>query len=203
VPIGDWVLETACQQARLWARRGHPIDMAVNVSARQLADDDFLSAVSEIVAPVRLRNGAGPQITLEITERVLIREPESVGARLEQLKALGLKLSMDDFGTGYSSLSNLRRYPFDSLKIDQRFVSGVTERDDDGTIVRAIIALAHGLGKTVVAEGVETADQLAALGELGCDLAQGYYVGEPRTATPLPTDLVLRHHARPILSPAG
>jgi diguanylate cyclase (GGDEF)-like protein/PAS domain S-box-containing protein len=204
VPIGDWVLERACSQARAWARRGEAVEMAVNVSARQLADDHFLAAVSQIVDPVRDGKGPQPPITLEITERVLIRDPDSVGARLEQLKALGLKLAMDDFGTGYSSLSNLRRYPFDSLKIDRRFVSGVADREDDATIVRAIIALAHGLGKTVVAEGVETAGQLAILAELGCDLAQGFHIGEPRPATSSPSDLLLpEHRDRAILSPAG
>ena len=200
VPIGEWVLRTACRQADLWARQGEPIDLAVNVSARQLADDRFIDVVREAIEPLTRYPGRKPRITLEITERVLIREPETVGPRLVELKSLGIELSMDDFGTGYSSLSNLRRYPFDSLKIDRRFVDGIIDREDDGTIVRAIIALARGLGKTVVAEGVETPAQLAALRELGCDLAQGFHVGEPRTATPRPTDLLA---APRILSPAS
>jgi diguanylate cyclase (GGDEF)-like protein len=204
VPIGDWVLETACRQAKSWARRGDCVEMAVNVSARQLADDHFLAAVTHIVEPLRHGAWRRPPITLEITERVLIRDPDTVGARLEHLKVLGLKLAMDDFGTGYSSLSNLRRYPFDSLKIDRRFVSGLGDRDEDGTIVRAIIALAHGLGKEVVAEGVETAEQLDILRRLGCDLAQGFHIGEPQPATASPAELLLPAHRHPaILSSAG
>lgn len=201
VPIGNWVLRTACEQALSWARRGEAIDLAVNVSARQLADDHFVDAVRAAIAPLgAMSTTVGrPQITLEITERVLIGEPELVGDRINELKALGLKLSMDDFGTGYSSLSNLRRYPFDSLKIDRRFVSGVTDREDDGTIVRAIIALAHGLGKSVVAEGVETAEQLALLRELGCDLAQGFHIGEPQPATLSPSDLLLPEQRLPVV----
>ena len=203
IPIGEWVLKTACRQAATWSRAGEPIDLAVNVSARQLADDDFLSVVVQAVDPVDPNHAPPIGIILEITERVLIRDPESVEERLSDLKALGLKLSMDDFGTGYSSLSNLRRYPFDSLKIDRRFVSGLLDREDDGTIVRAIIALAHGLGKTVVAEGVETAEQLAALRALGCDMAQGFYVGEPQPATASPDDLLLpEHRVRPRLTRA-
>jgi diguanylate cyclase (GGDEF)-like protein/PAS domain S-box-containing protein len=194
VPIGEWVLKTACHQAAIWSRAGRPVDLAVNVSARQLADDEFLSVVVQALDPAHTPGGAPLGITLEITERVLIRDPESVGERLTELKALGVKLSMDDFGTGYSSLSNLRRYPFDSLKIDQHFVTGLLDREDDGTIVRAIIALAHGLGKTVVAEGVETPEQLAALRALGCDMAQGFYVGTPQPATASPDDLLLPQH---------
>ncbi|HET6965410.1 MAG TPA: EAL domain-containing protein [Acidimicrobiales bacterium] len=204
VPIGEWVMRTACRQAELWARRGQPIDLAVNVSARQLANEEFFATVRRILEPLRSLPGRAPRITLEITERVLISEPEAVGPRLDELKSLGLELSMDDFGTGYSSLSNLRRFPFDSLKIDRRFVIGVLDREDDGTIVRAIIALAHGLGKTVVAEGVETAEQLQALRDLGCDFAQGFHIGEPQPATVSPTELLLpRHRLSPVLSPTG
>ena len=200
VPIGEWVLRTACEQARMWAQTGENIDLAVNVSARQLADEDFLAAVVSAVSPARA-GGRAPGVVLEITERVLIRDPQSVGQRLDELKAVGVKLSMDDFGTGYSSLSNLRRYPFDSLKIDRRFVTGLVDKEDDGTIVRAIIALAHGLGKTVVAEGVETAEQLEALRQLGCDMAQGYHVGQPQPATASPSGLLLpQHRQRPALS---
>jgi diguanylate cyclase (GGDEF)-like protein/PAS domain S-box-containing protein len=206
IPIGNWVLRTACDQALAWARRGESIGLAVNVSARQLADDGFVETVREAIAPLRSlgRRLSRPQITLEVTERVIIGEPESAAARINELKALGVELSMDDFGTGYSSLSNLRRYPFDSLKIDRRFVSGVTDRDDDATIVRAIIALARGLGKTVVAEGVETAEQLAVLRDLGCDLAQGFHIGRPQPATVSPSDLLLpEQRARTVLSSAG
>ena len=206
VAIGDWALRTGCEQALTWARRGEAIDLAVNVSARQLADEDFVERVRQAVAPIAtLPPGVvSPEITLEITERVLISEPDSVDRRIAELKALGLKLAMDDFGTGYSSLSNLRRYPFDSLKIDRRFVSGVTDRDDDGTIVRAIIALAQGLGKKVIAEGVETQEQLDVLRDLGCDLAQGFHIGKPQPATLSPSDLLaLGRPAAAVLSPTG
>lgn len=181
--IGDWVLREACEQAAIWASRGSPVNMAVNVSARQLADDEFAEAVK-----LMLRQPL--QLTLEVTESVLIRDPDATAERVDTLKGLGVRLAMDDFGTGYSSLANLRRYPFDALKIDQRFVGGLAENPDDGTIVRAIVALAHGLGRTVVAEGVETEEQLIMLRELGCDLAQGFYIGAPQVATDDPVELL-------------
>ncbi|HWE55024.1 MAG TPA: EAL domain-containing protein [Acidimicrobiales bacterium] len=187
VAIGEWVLRTACRQAAVWAERGEPIDMAINLSARQLGDERLIAIVADALESA----GDRATITFELTERLLIQEPELVAGRLDDLKGLGVNLSMDDFGTGYSSLSNLRRYPFDSLKIDRRFVAGLSDSEDDGTVVRAIIALAHGLGKTVVAEGVERAEHLALLRQLGCDMAQGYYMGGPQPATLRPSQLLV------------
>ena len=183
VTLGDWALREACDQAARWAAAGTPVNMEVNISARQIADDEFAGTVEEM-----LRRPF--QLTLELTESVLIREPDIAEARLNKLKALGVILAMDDFGTGYSSLANLRRYPFDKVKIDQRFVAGLTESGADEAIVRAVIGLAHELGRIVVAEGVETAEQLALLRDLGCDQAQGYHIGRPQPAPADPLKLV-------------
>jgi diguanylate cyclase (GGDEF)-like protein/PAS domain S-box-containing protein len=191
VPIGEWVLREAYTQAALWVAEGADVRMSVNVSARQLADAGLLDVVREI-----LSSGSSPlcrpKLILEVTESALIRDPAIASNDLDELKALGIELAMDDFGTGYSSLANLRRYPFDSIKIDRRFVSGITSSSEDLTIVRAVIDLAHGLGRTVIAEGVETAEQLDALQLLGCDLAQGYFLGRPSPPPSHPDRLALR-----------
>jgi diguanylate cyclase (GGDEF)-like protein/PAS domain S-box-containing protein len=183
VMLGDWVLRQACDQAERWAASGSPVNMAVNISAGQLADEDFARTVEEmLLRPLHL--------TLELTESVLIREPQAAAERISKLKGLGVFLAMDDFGTGYSSLANLRRYPFDKLKIDQRFVAGLTESSEDEAIIKAIIGLAHELGRIVIAEGVETWEQLTVLRALGCDRAQGFHLGKPQPAPDDPSKLL-------------
>ncbi|HEY8437994.1 MAG TPA: diguanylate cyclase [Candidatus Limnocylindrales bacterium] len=181
VPVGRWVIETACRQARRWLdeRPDAPMLMSVNLSARQFASATLVDDIRDILAATRL---PPEHLELEITESVLLEEGEASGTTLAALRALGVHLVLDDFGTGYSSLSYLRRLPLDTIKIDRSFVDGI-DTDTAGSnlpIVQAIIALAHGLGIEVVAEGIETAGQAARLRELGCDRGQGYWYARPQ-----------------------
>gem|GEM_PF-330667 len=171
-PIGGWVLRHACQQAARW-RRAHLRDLtiAVNVSARQLQDPGLVSEIATALGESGLDPAA---LVLEITESATVENTEGVITRLQELKGLGVGLAIDDFGTGYSSLSYLRRFPVDQLKIDRSFVAGVATSAEDRAIVASVINLGHALGISVVAEGVETMDQLEKLCEMGCDLAQGF-----------------------------
>jgi diguanylate cyclase (GGDEF)-like protein len=177
VPVGSWVLEEACRQARKWDAYGRrALTMAVNVSAHQLAQSDFVEVVTGVLA----RTGICPtRLCLEITEATLMDDVVAVWSSLRRLKGLGVKLAIDDFGTGYSSLSYLKSFSLDVLKVDQSFVRGLRESPEDAAIVQAVITLAQALGLAAVAEGVETPDQLATLKALGCDFAQGYYFTRP------------------------
>jgi len=180
VPIGRWVLEEACGQAQEWRARfpDQPLLVSVNVSARQF-DTDLVSVVQSALA----QTGMDPaQLCLEITESIVMRDVASAVETLRSLKALGVKLSVDDFGTGYSSLAYLRRFPLDELKVDKSFIDGLGTDPDATAIVAAVVATAHALGLTVVAEGVETSAQLAALRALGCELVQGYHFFRPQSA---------------------
>jgi diguanylate cyclase (GGDEF)-like protein len=178
VGIGAWVLEEACRQARQWRDRyaGHPLTMAVNLSPVQLLQPD----VVEVVQGALLRSGlpAG-DLTLELTEGVMVSGTGGIVDRLRAIKDLGVQLAIDDFGTGYSSLGHLRQLPFDVLKIDKTFVDDVARASEESAFARAIIKLGQTLGLTMVAEGVEHAEQAVRLGELGCDLAQGYWFAKP------------------------
>ncbi|MDN2699539.1 EAL domain-containing protein [Janthinobacterium sp. SUN073] len=179
IPIGDWVLRTACAQARAWQLAGHgPLRLAVNLSARQFKQRNLLHAVAQALAETGL---AAAHLELELTESMVMHDVEQATAIMANLKALGVQLSIDDFGTGYSSLAYLRHFPIDVLKIDKTFVSDITH-DDDAAIVRAIISLAHSLRLKVIAEGVETVQQLAFLRQHGCDQMQGYLFSRPLTA---------------------
>ncbi|WP_071079478.1 putative bifunctional diguanylate cyclase/phosphodiesterase [Janthinobacterium lividum] len=176
IPIGDWVLRTACAQARAWQLAGHgPLRLAVNLSARQFKQRNLLHAVAQALAETGL---AAAHLELELTESMVMHDVEQATAIMANLKALGVQLSIDDFGTGYSSLAYLRHFPIDVLKIDKTFVSDITH-DDDAAIVRAIISLAHSLRLKVIAEGVETPQQLAFLRQHGCDQMQGYLFSRP------------------------
>jgi diguanylate cyclase (GGDEF)-like protein len=180
VPIGRWVLNHACQQASRW-HATHPdrapLVVTVNVSSRQLQQPDFVSDVAEALKTPGLRPGA---LVLEITESVLIQDTAIMIDKLEQLKALGLRIAIDDFGTGYSSLSYLQRFPVDILKIDRSFVSPAGgPKSDTLALVRAIVQLSQTLQLRTVAEGVEDADQLAQMRRVGCDSAQGYLFARP------------------------
>lgn len=180
VPIGDWVLREACRTAKGWRdRTGIHVQMAVNVSFRQFKG----GTLSETVAKVLEETGLDAStLELEITERILVEEAPETSANLKTLSDMGIRLSMDDFGTGYSSLSYLKRFPFDVIKVDRSFVRDVTEDPDDAMLTSAIIAMGRTLGLEIIAEGVETPEQLGFLRDRGCDFIQGYYLSRPLPA---------------------
>jgi diguanylate cyclase (GGDEF)-like protein/PAS domain S-box-containing protein len=177
LPIGTWVLRQACQQAQAWVDAGLPLGtMAVNISAMQLRNESFLEDVFAILQDTRL----DPRhLELELTESVLMKHAESTASILTVLRERGVQVAVDDFGTGYSSLSYLRKFPIDALKIDQSFVRQITTVPDEIIIVKAVIGLGRSLKLRVVAEGVETQEQLAFLQAHQCDEAQGYYFSRP------------------------
>jgi diguanylate cyclase (GGDEF)-like protein/PAS domain S-box-containing protein len=193
VPIGRWVLREACRQARVWQLAGlPPTCMAVNISAVELRAPGFVAGVRTILRETDLE----PRyLELELTETVLMEDSRSVADVLKQLKDIGVLLALDDFGTGYSSLSYLKRFPIDALKIDQSFVRDLTTDEDDAGIVTAMIGMGKSLHMRVVAEGVETREQLALLQEYGCPQAQGYYFSRPVPAVDF--GHLLKHGQRP------
>jgi len=177
VPIGEWVLRTACRQAMAWQTIGkRPVRVAVNLSAKQFKDENLtqivLSTLHDTGLPAEL-------LELELTEGTLMDDARATMVTLEQLRGIGVYLSIDDFGTGYSSMNYLKRFDVRALKIDKSFISGLPLDSENAAITRAIIAMAHGLKMAVVAEGVETDAQLVLLEEYGCDMVQGYYLGHP------------------------
>jgi len=182
-PIGRWVLNEACRQCATWQAQGMaPLIVSVNLSAAQLAAPDLVELVRQSID----QHGCDPLgLELEITESHLMVDAVAATEKLAAIKALGLQLSIDDFGTGYSSLAYLKRFPIDKLKIDQSFVRDMLDDPADMAIVRAIVVLGHTLGLSVVAEGVECAEQAAQLTQLGCDELQGYYFARPLTAQAL------------------
>lgn len=177
IPIGEWVLRTACLQAKSWHDAGFTdLIMAVNISARQFQHPEF----TELVAAVLKETGLDPHcLELEITESVAMHDAEKTITTLNNLRALNLQLSIDDFGTGYSSLSYLKRFPINKLKVDQSFVRNMTTDANDASITKSVILLGQSLNLSVIAEGVETAEQLALLKQLGCDEVQGYFFSRP------------------------
>jgi PAS domain S-box-containing protein len=176
LPIGEWVLRRACEQNCAWQRQGlRAVPVSVNLSARQFADN-IAATVQRILAETGLE---ARLLELELTESASMEDPERTFEILCQLKDMGVQMAIDDFGTGYSNLSYLKRFPVDKLKLDQSFVKDITSDPDDLSIARAVIAMAHGLRLTVIAEGVETAAQLALLAENGCDEIQGYFFSRP------------------------
>lgn len=172
ISLGDWVLRTACAQSKAWQDAGlTPMLLSVNFSARQFQQPTFIADVGAILKETNL----DPRwLELELTESSIMKDPEEAIEKLRELKLMGIKVSIDDFGTGYSSLNYLKQFPIDTLKIDRTFVSDVCKDRHDTAIVRAIINLGHALDLTVVAEGVETQEQLQYLSALGCDLVQGF-----------------------------
>jgi EAL domain-containing protein (putative c-di-GMP-specific phosphodiesterase class I) len=177
LPIGAWVLREACAQARAWVDAGLPVmTMAVNVSAKQFENENFMRDIFAILD----ETGLDPRcLQLELTESVLMRRAELTASKLLTLRERGIQVAVDDFGTGYSSLSYLRKFPLDALKIDRSFVSQITTIPDEMTIVRAIISMGRSLNLRVIAEGVETQDQLDFLKLHQCDEAQGFYFSPP------------------------
>jgi len=177
LPIGRWVLRESCRQAKAWQDAGlRPIEIAVNVSSVEFRSDDFLQGVKTILEDTRLE----PRyLELELTESVLMRHAEFTAPALRKLKAMGVRLAVDDFGTGYSSLSYLKQFPIDTLKVDQSFVHEIAADTDDATIISAVINMSRGLKNRVVAEGVETPEQVEFLQAHGCDEGQGSYFSHP------------------------
>ncbi len=191
VPIGQWVLRTACRQVRQWQDEGVALRVAVNLSARQFRDDQLVQTVQQALEA----SGLPPRLLkLEITESTVMQNAEQAARTLADLKALGVTLSVDDFGTGYSSLAYLRRFPIDQLKIDRSFVQDIMLHPDSAAIVRSIIGLARNLRMQTVGEGVETIEQREFLRAAGCDLMQGYLFSRPLPAGDL-VALVRTHQA--------
>ncbi|HYD98815.1 MAG TPA: bifunctional diguanylate cyclase/phosphodiesterase, partial [Alphaproteobacteria bacterium] len=176
VPIGDWVLREACRQAKAWQIAGMGLTVAINLSARQFQQPDLVQRVEQALAETGLNPA---HLALEVTESAAMADAEAAEALLGRLHGLGVQLAIDDFGTGYSSLAYLRRFPADKIKLDRAFLRGVPADAHNAAISTAVVQLCHTLNKRVVAEGVETADQLAFLKTLRCDEAQGFLFSKP------------------------
>jgi EAL domain-containing protein (putative c-di-GMP-specific phosphodiesterase class I) len=177
IPFGRWVLNMACNQNVAWQRQGLPwVSMAVNLSVRQIMDDSLVPDINTALE----ESGLEPQLLeLEITESMLIQNPERVIKVLNEVKKLGVRLAIDDFGTGYSSLAQIKRFPVDTLKVDRSFIRDLAQNPEDRAITEAIIAMGKTLSLTVVAEGVETKEQEALLRKQSCDEMQGFYFSKP------------------------
>jgi len=183
-PMTDWILDKALQQCREWQDAGAPIHVAVNVSAKSLLEETLPSKVQSLLDKWNI----DPRfLKIEITESSIMADPAHALAIMSMLQSMGVRLSVDDFGTGYSSLTHLRELPIDEIKIDKSFVTGMLTSEADAAIVRTVIDLAHNLGKQVCAEGVEDSETLQKLEEMGCDLAQGYFISRPVPAATLLT----------------
>ena len=189
-PLGLWVLRTACMQYRAWRAEHLPgLRLAVNMSARQFQRSGLEARIREVLAETAMDARC---LELELTESVLMQEGDSTAGLLESLSACGISLALDDFGTGYSSLSYLKRFPIKRVKIDRSFVRDINTNEGDAALARAVIAMAHGLGVDVLAEGIESLEQLAKLRRYGCDEGQGYFLGRPVVPSEVP-QLVRRH----------
>jgi diguanylate cyclase (GGDEF)-like protein len=190
MPIGEFALEQACRQAAEWRSQGRAGRVSVNVSGQQIIDSQFPAQVARVLSESSLDPDL---LCLELTESVLMSDATRTITSLNELKALGVSLSVDDFGTGYSSLAYLQQFPVDELKIDRAFINDLTIRPDQRTLVAAMVAMGKALGMRITAEGVESTAQLDCLRELGCDLAQGYLFAAPQNA----------HDITPLLAPMG
>ena len=179
VPIGEFVLREALRQAKTWQTAGRRFGISVNVSASQLSRSSFVERLRRTVQDI----GIDPRLVeLEVTEGVIVEGAGDAREAIDQIAALGVGIAIDDFGTGYSGLAYLKRLPIDTVKIDQTFVRDLTVDPDDAAIVTAIVAMARSLGVEVIAEGVETEEQLAELKRLGCHRGQGYLLARPMNA---------------------
>jgi EAL domain-containing protein (putative c-di-GMP-specific phosphodiesterase class I) len=190
IPLGKWVLKKASEQAMKWQRAGlPPICISVNLSPRQFSDPDLIeflrAALQETAIPPAL-------LELEITESMVMLHPERAIRILTEMKQMGLRIAIDDFGTGYSSLSQLKRFPVDTLKVDRSFIRDVHTDKEDQAITQAIISMGKTLGLTVIAEGVETAEQQTFLSNHACDEMQGFYFSMP--AEPDDFEALMRTH---------
>ncbi len=179
IEIGEWVLENACAQLYHWQREHYhvpPMSISVNLSGKQLMQPDLVDRIKNILARV----GLDPtSLSLEVTESVIISDIEAAKKALREIKSLGIQVHMDDFGTGYSSLGHLHQFPIDQIKIDRTFTSSMLSNKNNMGLVRSIVLMGHELGLNVVAEGIETTEQMSRLGELGCEYGQGYYLSKP------------------------
>lgn len=177
VPIGEWVIREACKQNMIWLKKGMPVvPIAVNISARQLYDNDIIKTVTGALGESGLPSG---MLRIELTESMLMDDPQQVISILNAFREMGLGISIDDFGTGYSSLSYLQKFPVDIIKIDRSFLKDIGTSDDEPVIANAIVSLAHSMGYKVVAEGIETAAQRDHMLGQGCDMVQGFMFGRP------------------------
>ena len=198
VPLGRWVIRAACQQIRAWRQAGRVVPaVAVNLSGRQFADNSLIDDLQTALAEFDL---VAADLEMELTESVLMSDPERANELLQTLHCMGVKIAIDDFGTGYSSLSYLKRFPATTVKIDRSFIRGLPDDKDDTAITQAVIAMAHSLGLNVVAEGVETQAQLTALQDMGCDQAQGYLLGRPMPADELAQRLAAAPERWPLVA---
>jgi EAL domain-containing protein (putative c-di-GMP-specific phosphodiesterase class I) len=200
VPIGRWVLQTACEQNMAWQREGLPtVSMAVNLSPRQFQDDNLLRDIDEVL---NVTSMPAALLQLEITESMVMQNVNQAIKTLAEIQERGIRLAIDDFGTGYSSMSMMKKFPIDTIKIDKSFIRDIETNTEDRAIAKAIISMAKALGLTVVAEGVETSGQHRFLNEHACDELQGYLFSKP-----LPSDqlsaLLRSHVSSPGLQPAA
>ncbi|MGA2992373.1 MAG: EAL domain-containing protein, partial [Candidatus Korobacteraceae bacterium] len=191
--VGEWVVRSVCRQGKEWLDQGFaPVRLSINISPLELVQDRFAERVAEAIHD----SGFDPKyLQIEVTETAVMSNMEEAGLHLQQLERLGVAVSVDDFGTGHSSLSYLHRLPIDSIKVDSSFVRQITHCDESAAIVRAIVAMANSLGLQVIAEGVETEDQLSAVAKLGCQFVQGYVFSQPLAIEAIPAILAAR--ARP------
>lgn len=177
LPIGRWVLEQSCRQAKIWREKFSPdLVISVNISPKQFQDPSLLQFIQQVLSNIGL---PGQALQLEITEGLLMGEAELLLPVFNAIKKLGVSISLDDFGTGFSSLSYLQRFPIDNLKIDRSFIRDIPQNQDSVVLTRAIIAMANALGMSVTAEGVEKADQMFFLTDSGCQEMQGFYFSKP------------------------
>jgi diguanylate cyclase (GGDEF)-like protein len=183
-PLGGWVLEQSCRQAAIWKADGHHIGVSVNVSAQQLGRDDFGSDVARALEEFDIEPSS---LTLEVTETTIMRDVAGACERLEEVKALGVRIAIDDFGTGYASLSHLQRMPVDVLKVDRSFIAALNDGGQSRELLEAILGVAQALSLSVTAEGIETPAQMATIQEMGCQMAQGFLMGRPSPAEVLDT----------------
>jgi predicted signal transduction protein with EAL and GGDEF domain len=179
VEIGRWVVHEACRQGAAWHRMGYPVDIAVNVSARQLDTDQLIEDIEGALADSGL---AATSLTIEITETTLMRNVEETARRLTAIKALGVRIAIDDFGTGYSSLAHLQKFPVDALKIDRSFISGMRDNKEGETLIHTLVQLGKALSIETLAEGIEQPQELSLLREEDCDSGQGFLFARPLDA---------------------
>ncbi|HTC71956.1 MAG TPA: GGDEF domain-containing phosphodiesterase [Solirubrobacteraceae bacterium] len=200
VPIGRWVLDEACRQAAVWRADGLSLGISVNVSAYQLGRREFAEDVQRALARWQIEPSS---LTLEITETTLVRDVPAACERLQEVKALGVRIAIDDFGTGYASLSHLQRMPVDTLKIDRSFVSALGDGPQSRELLAAILGVGQSLSLSVVAEGIELASQQTTLEEMGCEMAQGFLLGHPGPAPEIEALLARNAPGRALSSSAS